>query len=95
MKKWMILLVGLLLIAGCSGAGGEAEIGPEEATPVVSQELSGKVVAEAAIEPAQWSELRFEGSGTVVEVLVVEGDRVAEGDLLARRWPWLRPNLCR
>jgi HlyD family secretion protein len=87
MKKRMILLVGLLLIAGCSGAGGEAETGPEEATPVVAQELSGKVVAEAAIEPAQWNELRFEGSGTVAEVLVVEGDRVAGGDLLARLDP--------
>jgi HlyD family secretion protein len=87
MKKWMILLVVLLLIAGCSGVGGGAETEPEEATPVEVQELSGKVVAEAAIEPAQWSELRFEGSGTVVEVLVAEGDRVAEGDLLARLDP--------
>jgi multidrug efflux pump subunit AcrA (membrane-fusion protein) len=87
MKKWMILLVGLLLIAGCSGAGGEAETKPEETTPVEVQELSGKVVAEAAIEPAQWSELRFEGSGTVVEVLVAEGDRVTEDDLLARLDP--------
>jgi multidrug resistance efflux pump len=84
MKKWMILLVGLVLIAGCSGAGGGAESEPAEATPVAAQELSGKVVAEASIEPAQWSELRFEGSGTVVEVGAAEGDRVAEGDLLVR-----------
>ena len=51
MKKWMILLVGLLLITGCSGAGGEPEAEPEEVAPVEIQELSGKVVAEAAIEP--------------------------------------------
>jgi HlyD family secretion protein len=84
MKKWMILLVGLVLIAGCSLSAGEPESEPVEATPMVAQELSGKVVAEAAIEPAQWSEFRFEGSGTVVELGVVEGDRVAEGDLLVR-----------
>ena len=84
MKKWMILLVGLLLITGCSGAGGEPEAEPEETAPVEVQELSGKVVAEAAIEPAQWSELRFDAAGDVVEVLVQEGDVVSESDVLAR-----------
>ncbi|MCP4589112.1 MAG: biotin/lipoyl-binding protein, partial [bacterium] len=35
-------------------------------------------------EPDRWSELRFDIGGDVVEVLVQEGDVVAEGDLLAR-----------
>ena len=83
MKKWMVLLVGLLLVAGCSGSGGTAEPVLEEAV-MVSQEAADKVASEAAIEPARWSELRFTSGGMVVEVLVCPGDKVAEGDLLVR-----------
>jgi multidrug resistance efflux pump len=85
-------LVGLLvlatvgLLAGCGGAAAPGEPGPEEVMPVVAQE-PGKVIAEAVIEPARWSELRFEGGGTVVEVLVEEEDLVSEGDLLVRLDP--------
>jgi HlyD family secretion protein len=73
-------LVGLL--AGCGGAGSPEAV-PAEEVPVVAQE-AGKVVAEAVIEPARWSELRFEVGGDLTEVLVAEGDVVAAGDLLAR-----------
>jgi HlyD family secretion protein len=86
MKKWMILLVGLLLVTGCSGSGGTAEPAAEEAAPVV-QETEGQVVAEAVVEPVRWSELLFIGGGTVVEVSVDPGDEVAEGDVLVRLDP--------
>jgi multidrug efflux pump subunit AcrA (membrane-fusion protein) len=42
------------------------------------------VIAEAVIEPARWSELRFAPGGQAVEVTVEEGDTVAEGHLLVR-----------
>jgi multidrug resistance efflux pump len=42
------------------------------------------VIAEAVIEPARWSQLRFAAGGEVTEVAVEEGDAVAEGDLLVR-----------
>jgi len=83
------IVVGLLvlatvgLVAGCGGAAATQTV-PADEVPVVSPEGEGKVVAEAVIEPARWSELRFDASGSVAEVLVKEGDAVSEGDVLAR-----------
>ncbi len=82
------MLVGLLalatvgLLAGCVGAAATETVAPED-VPVVDSGADNKVVAEAVIEPDRWSELRFDVGGDVVEVLVQEGDVVAEGDLLA------------
>jgi multidrug resistance efflux pump len=78
----LLMLATVGLLAGCGGAAA-TEISPTAAKPVVSQEAK-KVVAEAVIEPYRWSELRFDIGGDVAEVLVQEGDAVAEGDLLAR-----------
>jgi multidrug efflux pump subunit AcrA (membrane-fusion protein) len=86
-KRISVRLVALALVAlllvGCGGAGATETV-PADAVPVVPQDAEGKVVAEAVIEPVQWSELSFEGGGTVVEVLVEEGDIVSEGDLLVQ-----------
>ncbi|MCP4543193.1 MAG: HlyD family efflux transporter periplasmic adaptor subunit [Chloroflexi bacterium] len=86
MKQWMmVLVVGSLLISGC--AGGAAETVSEEMEPVNSQEIADGIIAKAVIEPERWSELRFMGGGTVVEVLVAEGDEVTAGDVLVRLDP--------
>jgi multidrug resistance efflux pump len=86
-RRWMLLLLaGILLLVGCSQAEMEEPV-PAEAVPVVSQDTEGKVIAEAVIEPARWSELRFIVGGTIVEVLVEAGDEVAPGDLLVRLDP--------
>ena len=87
MKKRHILaallaLMAVGLLVGCDGAA-TVESESAEEVPVVSQE-EDKVIAEGAIEPARWAELRFESGGTAVEVLVQEGDIVAEDDLLVR-----------
>jgi multidrug efflux pump subunit AcrA (membrane-fusion protein) len=82
-KKWGILCVGLLLIAGCGGSGGTAELAETDAEPV-TLDTGGKVVAEAVVEPVRWSELLFTTGGTVAQVLVQPGEQVAEGDLLVR-----------
>jgi len=92
MTKRRILVALLALgtvasLAGCGGGAAPAETAPEEAVSAVSPELD-TVIAEAAIEPARWSELRFEAGGTVVEVLVEEGDVVSED---ARSWRCRRP----
>ena len=46
--------------------------------------MSDAIIAEGEIQPARSRELGFEIPGTVTEVLVKEGDRVAAGTLLAR-----------
>ena len=56
---------------------------PEDAVPVVA-DTSNTVVAEGVVEPARWSELRFDLSGAVAEVRVETGQGVQAGDLLAR-----------
>ena len=78
-----LALVTIGLLAACGGSGAPAETVPPDEVPVVRQE-EGKVIAEAVVEPARWSELRFEGGGTAIEVLVQEGDLASEGDLLVR-----------
>lgn len=84
MRKLMILsLATALLLGGCgSGALSESEA-TETATPEPAL-TTGKVAVEATIEPARWSELRFEVGGIVAAVLVQAGQAVEAGDVLAR-----------
>jgi len=79
---FLVLATGVLL-AGCGGAQ-STEAAPTGEVPVVADTSDGKVVAEAVIEPARSSELRFDAAGDVAEVLVQEGDAVAAGSVLAR-----------
>ena len=84
MRKLMILsLATVLLLGGCGGGG----IPESEADPTATPEpalTTGKVAVEATIEPARWSELRFEVGGVVAEMLVDVGGSVEAGDVLAR-----------
>jgi multidrug resistance efflux pump len=50
-------------------------------------EVGDPVIAEAAVEPARWSGLRFVIGGRVSEIPAAEGDRVDEGDVLVRLDP--------
>ncbi len=77
----MLLSVGLLV--GC-GKTAEAETVSAEDVPVVVSDADDKVVAEAVIEPARWSELHFDAAGKVIELAVQEGDTVSEGGVLVR-----------
>jgi len=89
MNRWAyLLIVGALLFTGC------AQLAVADPTPIAmepaasqSQDSDRKIIAEAVFEPVRWSELRFTSSGMVMEVLVEEGDEVAQGDLLVRLDP--------
>jgi multidrug efflux pump subunit AcrA (membrane-fusion protein) len=77
----MIILAAVALLTGCGGSA-SADTADAAGVPVVVDATEDKVVAEAVIEPDRWSELRFDVSGDVAEVLVQEGDQVAAGDAL-------------
>jgi len=79
----LLALATVALLAGCGGSEATETV-PADEVPVVSQEGEGKVVAEAVIEPARWSELRFDAGGKVAELPVQEGDFVEAGDTPAR-----------
>lgn len=83
MKKWIGLMLIALLLSGCGGAGATETVTAED-VPVVASDSEGKVVAEAVIEPARWSELGFDVDGDVIALMVQEGDVVAAGDPLIR-----------
>jgi len=83
MLMGLLVLAAVALLAGCGGAQATGAA-PTGEVPVVADTSDGKVVAEAVIEPARSSELRFDAAGDVAEVLVQEGDAVAQGDVLAR-----------
>ena len=53
----------------------------EEATPEPAL-VTDVVAADATIEPASWSELRFEAGGVVATLFVQEGQTVAAGDVV-------------
>jgi multidrug efflux pump subunit AcrA (membrane-fusion protein) len=83
MAGLLLMVATAMLVAGCAGAAGFGGGAPTEEVPVVTQD-ENTVIAEAVIEPARWSQLRFATGGKAVEVAVEEGDAVAEGDLLIR-----------
>ncbi|MDX9896949.1 MAG: biotin/lipoyl-binding protein, partial [Desulfofustis sp.] len=81
-KLLLFLLISLLILSGCTQGTPTAAT-----TDVATPAPTNRVIAEAAVEPVQWSELSFEESGTVAELLVAEGETVEEGDLLVRLDP--------
>lgn len=80
---WSILIV--LIIGGCQfNLPTTVQPTPTEAiipTPVVVQR---SVMAEGELVPIRSVELNFERSGVIAEVLLSEGDRVTEGEVIAR-----------
>ncbi|HEY73212.1 MAG: hypothetical protein DRJ03_13040 [Chloroflexi bacterium] len=79
----LMVLVTVVLLTGCGGAGATETVAAED-VPVVTSDSENKVVAEAVIEPARWSELSFGVSGDVIALMVQEGDVVVAGDPLIR-----------
>src|SRR5262245_11074218 len=77
----MILLI-LVLLAGCNGSAANTSVEPTP-TPVLAHE-DVQIQAEARVLPIQSTELVFQTSGIVAEILVQEGDSVVRGAPLAR-----------
>lgn len=76
------LLLTILLLAGCSSLPWADKT--EEATPAPTVSVNGAVSAEGGLAPLRSSTLSFYSSGELGELLVSEGENVAEGAILAR-----------
>ena len=75
----------LLLLAGCGQESGEPEGGSAEATAIPAVAAAADIVtAEGQLIPLRRANLSFQLGGNVEEILVSEGDQVAEGDPLIR-----------
>ena len=78
MKTWRFLLIGTLLLSGCTMA---LSATPEPVLPPVKANADA-IAVEGVVEPARWVTLRAGDSRAVTELLVTEGDAVYAGDVL-------------
>lgn len=79
-KMISLFIIAGLLLAAC-GAGGTAT--PAE-TPLPAVIADDSIIAEGRLEPIRFVEIALNASGLVSEVLVVEGDEVEAGQVIAR-----------
>jgi len=90
MKKWLIAIAVLALLAGSGyivlGLGGNGLVAQArvEATPLPAVKAGRQVLAEARVVPARSVQLSLPAGGVVAEVFVSEGDQVAAGQVLVR-----------
>ncbi len=78
-----IKLITLSLLALMIAACGTATATPE-ATPIPTVIADTTILSEGRLEPVHYTELALNANGLISEVLKVEGDTVAAGDVIAR-----------
>ena len=82
MKRLVLISLSIfaaVLLAAC-GASSPAV----ESTPIPTVVAEDVIVVEGRLEPVSYAEIAFSAGGIVDEVFVVEGDQIAEGDILAQ-----------
>ncbi len=90
MKRIIIIVVVLAILAAVGFFGYRQFLAPVEATPTPDIDLSAPaalpevVSAEGFVVPAEEADLSFQVGGQVVEILVAEGDAVETGQTLVR-----------
>jgi len=77
----MLIIMAALVLAACSSAKPATDTAATSIPPIIS---STGVIVEGKVVPAQYAQISFNKSGNVAEVLVKEGDKVTEGQVIAR-----------
>ncbi|MGH7559222.1 MAG: efflux RND transporter periplasmic adaptor subunit [Gemmatimonadota bacterium] len=75
--------VALAAFTACGGSGDDAPTGLQSAT-VERMDLVSSVAATGTVEPIRVIDVKSQASGEILEVAVELGDRVEQGDLIAR-----------
>jgi HlyD family secretion protein len=78
----VLMLAGVVLLSGCGGTAAVAEVAD---VPVVK--AGDGIVADGIVVPERHAALSMDAGGTVVEVLIQEGDEVEAGQVLVRLDP--------
>lgn len=94
-RRWLVLLLACLLLAGCDRGGGEAKAGEGEKTQAVPVEtvaaarrtVAASYTGTASLEPLAEAQVVAKTSGVALQVLVEEGQRVEAGQTLVRLDP--------
>jgi HlyD family secretion protein len=81
MKKLLIGIIVLALVAGCSSASGTATPAP---TPATKKTQASGASAQGYVTPVRKADLAFRASGRVTQVLVKEGEQVKIGQPLVK-----------
>lgn len=84
MKKWLSLLIAVCLVSAVLTGCGQKEEEAQETTEITRGDLITGVSVSGNLEMPHRTDLSFGTMGTVVEVLVEEGNSVEEGQTLAR-----------
>jgi multidrug efflux pump subunit AcrA (membrane-fusion protein) len=88
MKRVWVWLMAVGLLVGLVGCSGETAPPPGAGeVPVVTRADAGRVLAEAVVEAAAQRTVSIRTGGTVLELRVADGDRVAAGEVLLRLDP--------
>ncbi|MHB0857916.1 MAG: HlyD family secretion protein [Anaerolineae bacterium] len=91
MKKWLVALLVVIVMAGAGvlatgglPVGASLQKAEPEATPLPPAKAPDVIVAEARVVPVQSVALSSVAGGTVMDLLVAEGDVVTAGQALLR-----------
>lgn len=81
---WCVISFLVIGAAGCQGQDAVSLVATQQPTSMPPVRALGGAVAEAAVVPLRHVALSFVNNGVVDELLVAEGDRVTEGEVIAR-----------
>lgn len=93
MKKWIIIIICVLFIAGIalriksSGNGPEADTEEKSYAEVTKGTISKEVSTTGLVEPNEEVEIKCEASGEIISIYYDISDAVKEGDLLVELDP--------